>query len=229
MAFYEIAGLRVEMETFGRTLTQARPYLAALQGGVPDIKITCDPQRILELNPGIETLEDGAYLGTGACFARKLLDFSGFQLHASGVLLEGKAYLFSAPSGTGKSTHTQRWCRLFGAAYLNDDKPAVRYVDGCWLAYGTPWSGKEDLSCPVGVPLGGIAYLERGTRNRIVREAPEDAVPLLFSQCVRLLSANKMDAQLALADRLLRQIPFYHLWCRDDDQSAWLSREVMVL
>ncbi len=227
MAQYEIAGLRVELNTFGRTLKQAEPYLAP-EAGAADFKICCNAKQILKWYPHLETLDLAEYMGTGGFFAQELLKHEGFQLHASAVALDGRAYLFSAPSGTGKSTHTQRWCRMFGARYINDDKPALRCVQGQWMVYGTPWSGKHDLSSPEGVPLGAIAFLERGEENRISLERPEDAVPLLFSQCVRSLSADRMERQLALTDRLLGQIPFYHFWSRDDDESALCSKEAMA-
>ena len=176
MKRYVIAGLKVDMEVSGRTERQAVAYLASAEGAA-DITITCDVERILELNPQLGNEEMAEYLGTGALFANALLDFGGSYLHASAVILDGKAYLFSAPSGTGKSTHTEKWCRLFGATYLNDDKPALRLVDDVWMVYGTPWSGKHDLSLPVGVPLGGIAFLRRGQENTIKKLPPEIAIP----------------------------------------------------
>ena len=124
------------------------------------------------------------------------------------MVLDGKAYLFSANSGTGKSTHTEKWCRLFGATYLNDDKPVLRYINGLWMAYGTPWSGKHDLSSPVGVPLGGIAFLERGDENRICPMGANQAVPRLLHQSLWRLSQQQMEAQLTLMDKLVRQIQF---------------------
>ena len=172
MARCLIAGLQVELLAGGRTMKQAQPYLTEANGPA-DMTIRCNPELILENNPAARTLDAAEYMGTGTYFARQLLRFDGFQLHSSAVMLDGKAYLFSAPSGTGKSTHTEKWCRLFGAKLLNDDKPALRCQDGTWMAYGTPWSGKHDLSEPVGVPLGGIAFLKRGEENRIYRMEPQ--------------------------------------------------------
>lgn len=226
MALYRIADLVVELDASGRTLSQAEPY--RITGSEkPDMTIRCDPRQILELNPRVATLDMAEYLSTGALFARKLLRFDGFQLHSSAVLLDGRAYLFTAPSGTGKSTHTEKWCRLFGARLLNDDKPALRYRDGTWLAYGTPWSGKHDLSMPESAPIGGIAYLRRGEENEIRRLEPAEAVPLLLSQCLRRLEAEQMERELSLLDKLLNGIPVWLLTCRNDDQAAFLSKEVM--
>lgn len=227
MKRYEIAGLAVDMEASGRTEMQAEPYRVSAHGPA-DITLTCDARRVLELNPQLETLEIAEYMGAGMIFARHLLKFDGTYLHASAVILDGKAYLFSANSGTGKSTHTEKWCRLFGATYLNDDKPALRLVDGVWMAYGTPWSGKHDLSTPTGVPLGGIAFLKRGEENAIRPMTSAQAVPHILHQSQWKLQMNQMETQLALVDKLLRQVPVWELTCRNDDAAAILSHSVMT-
>ena len=226
MKRYKIAGLQVDMAVSGRTLEQAQPYETE-PVGQPDMTVRCDPQRVLAANPEIRNLDLAEYMGTGTNFAYQMLSFDGFQLHSSAVMLDGKAYLFSAPSGTGKSTHTEKWCRLFGATLLNDDKPVLRRQEGTWMAYGTPWSGKYDLSMPTGVPLGGIAFLLRGKENSIRRMEPGDAVVHLISQAPRYLSAERMEQQLTLLDQLLQQIPVYLLYCKNEDAAAYMSREAM--
>lgn len=228
MERYLIAGLTVDMDVSGRTAVQAKSYLVPADGPA-DITLVCDSRRVLELNPGLRDLEVAEYLGTGRIFAHHLLEYDGTYLHASAVVLKGKAYLFSANSGTGKSTHTEKWCRLFGATYLNDDKPALRLTNGVWMAYGTPWSGKHDLSTPVGVPLGGIAFLKRGEENAIRPMPPAETVPLVMHQSLwRLYEHGQMEKQLTLVDQLVRQIPIWELTCRNDDEAAILSHSVMT-
>ena len=227
MEKYRIAGLTVEMEAFGRTKLQAEPY--RIETDEPaDITITCDAARVLELNPDMGSLDMAYYIGSGIHFAWGLLRYSGTYIHSSAVLLDGKAYLFSADSGTGKSTHTEKWLRLFGATYLNDDKPAVRLENGVWLAYGTPWSGKYDLSSPECAPIGGIAFLKRGDTNAIVPMDPKDAVTHLMPQSIWRLSREMMIKQLELVDHLLRNVPVWELTCQNNDEAAYLSRQVMT-
>lgn len=227
MTRYEIAGLAVDMEATGRTKRQAAAY-AAPASGQPDVVLRCDTDWILRHNPGVHDPEQAEYLGLGTLFARALLDHDGLQLHASAVVLDGKAYLFSAPCGTGKSTHAEKWMRLFGASCLNDDKPALRHVGGVWTAYGTPWSGKHDLSSPAGAALGGIAFLLRGEENRITRITPKEALPCLMSQTVCELSSQKLERMLTLVDDLLRSVPLWQLTCRNDDEAARLSHRAMT-
>ena len=226
MARYQIADLVVEMDISGRTEQQAKPYLTEADGSA-DVILSFDSQRFLEKYPQLGDLDTAQYIGTGALFAADVLKFYGFQFHASAVVLEGKAYLFSAPPGTGKSTHTEKWCRMFGARIINDDKPVLRKADGQWMVYGTPWSGKHDLSSPVRVPLGGIAFLERGDQNAICRLPVKEAVPLMISQCVRFSHKGCMERQLELIDLLLRETPIWRLTCRNEDEAAKVSCEAM--
>jgi len=227
MARYEIAGLQVDMEASGRTQRQAAAY-AAPASGQPDVVLRCDIQWLLRHNPRLSDPELAEYLGLGTLFARELLRHQGFQLHASAVILGGKAYLFSAPCGMGKSTHTEKWVRLLGARFLNDDKPALRRIDGVWTAFGTPWSGKHDLSSPVGVPLGGIAFLQRGDENRIVPISPKQALPWLMSQTVSALPKQKLELLLPLVDDLLRSVPLWQLHCLNNDEAARVSYAAMT-
>lgn len=225
MALYSIADLCVEMDVSGRTRLQALPY--EVGQGTPDITLRYDMDKMLELNPHIQSRDMMEYMATGSLFARKLLNHGGFQLHASSVILKDRAYLFSAPSGTGKSTHTEKWVRLFGARYLNDDKPALRLTENGWVAYGTPWSGKHDLSRPEKAPLGAVAFLRRGQENRIERLTPQAATPYFISQLLREITADQMGCQLDLLNQLLEKVPVYLLTCRNDDEAAYRARNAM--
>lgn len=132
--YYKITGLTVEMESFGRTVTQAEPYLCE-PVEQPDIRICSDWQRLKKI-AGHLSDEDCEYLSSGGSFYNQLLKFDGMLLHSSAVVMDGYAYLFSAPCGTGKSTHTALWRKVFGedrARILNDDKPALRFEDGRFM------------------------------------------------------------------------------------------------
>jgi hypothetical protein len=222
MALYQIADLIVEMELSGRTKVQAEPYLVDTAHSA-DIAISFEHEKILEKIPQLTDFSTAEYIGTGSIFAVEILRFNGFQFHASAVQLDGKAYLFSAPPGTGKSTHTEKWCRLFGAQIINDDKPVLRWVDNRWMVYGTPWSGKHDLSKPVGVPFGGLAVLQRGNENTIRMLSSAEAVPAIISQCLRFAHKGCMVRQLELIDKLLKEMPVWLLTCRNDDEAAIVS------
>lgn len=224
---YLIAGLRVRMDTFGRTLSQAEPYLADTAGEA-DIIIESDPKRLNEQQPHL-SIDDCEYLCTGGSFYRQLLLHSGLMLHSSAVVMDGYAYLFSAPCGTGKSTHTDMWRKAFGDAVimLNDDKPALRQEQGRWYAYGTPWSGKTAQNVNMRIPLGGICVLTRGDINEIEPYAGAAAIFSLLDQTVRPRVANARGELLALLDDLMQTVPVWRLRCTPTTDAALVSHAAM--
>lgn len=216
------------MESFGRTIEQAQPYGAEGNDIIPDLIIHSHWQRIKDKAPHLSD-EGCEYLSTGNSFYRQLVKFDGLMLHASAVMMDGWAYLFSAPCGTGKSTHTRLWLEQFGerAAILNDDKPALRRVDGKWYAYGTPWSGKHDISINTRVPLGGICVLRRGETNLIERYSGPAAVHALLEQTTRARNPEFMGKMLALLDKLLTEVPVWRMECNMDPEAAIMSHKAM--
>ena len=164
---------------------------------------------------------DIEYMWLGAEFYGALIHFDGMMLHSSCVVYDGKAYLFSAPSGTGKSTHTQLWLKRFPDAYiLNDDKPAIRITSNGVYAYGTPFSGKTNLNVNTGVPIGGICILERGTTNKITRISNDEAIFNILNQTVRPFKEDEMDKVLNILEKVLNTIPTYRLSCNMELEAA---------
>ena len=228
--FYRIAGLTVEMDSFGRTVKQAEPY--RIQPPAPEEKaelvIRSDWQSLKREQPGLSD-EDCEYLMTGASFYRQLLAFQGMLLHSSAVVKDGKAYLFTAPCGTGKSTHTRLWLECFSDAYiLNDDKPALRLEDGCFYAYGTPWSGKDDSNTNVRVPLGGICVLRRGAENRISSYGGKQAIHDILEQTIRPKDAGALGKLLDVIESMVLQVPIWKLECNMEPEAAYISYNTMA-
>lgn len=223
-----IADLLVEIDTFGRMLNQAEPYRTTAVPAHYDIEIFSAWRKLKLQCPHLSD-SDCEYLASGASFYRQLLGFDGFMLHSSCVVFEGKAYLFTANPGTGKSTHTGLWLKQFGesAFVLNDDKPALRLIDGVWYAYGTPWSGKHDISVNARIPVAGIACLERGEVNEIEPFSGRDAVLALLRQCNRPKAAEYRIKLLELLDKLITQVPVWKLKCNMDPEAAIVSYEAM--
>ena len=78
--------------------------------------------------------------------------------------------LFTAKSGTGKSTHTRYWLEAFGnrAAIINDDKPFIRLDTPAPMICGAPWSGKHGLDTNLSVPLAGICITSIPTGGQLM-------------------------------------------------------------
>ena len=222
-----IADLLVEIPAAGGMAPRCRDYLTDRKEPA-DIEIRQEEYDLAWWNTDDEDL--ATYIESGLHFYVQLLRFNGMLLHASAVEWNGKAYLFSGPSGMGKSTHTCLWQQHFGnaAQVFNDDKPALRLIDGRWFAYGTPWCGKNGINQNRKVPLGGICFLKRGEKNRIRRLPSAEAVPLIYGQTVYGL--RKAENALRLMDNvdaLVRKIPIFEMECRPDTDAVILSSRTM--
>lgn len=154
----------------------------------------------------------------------------GILLHAATVMVGNKAYAFSAPSGTGKSTHIRLWKEVYGDAVtvLNGDKPIVREKDGALIAYGTPWCGKEGWNSNLSAPLAGLCFIERGEKNTIRKLSPDEALDRVFRQILKPEAAQGVAQTLHLADILIRNIPIYLLSCNISKEAARLSFETLT-
>lgn len=161
--------------------------------------------------------------------AEKMLDYDTVLFHGSVIAVDGEGYLFTAKSGTGKSTHTRLWREYFGsrAVMVNDDKPLLRISGGKVTAYGTPYNGKHRLGSNISVPLKAICILTRAAENRIVPISPEQAYPILLQQIYRPADAVKMQKTLALADDLADSVKFFRLGCNMDISAARTAYEGM--
>ena len=151
------------------------------------------------------------------------------MLHGSTVAVDGQAYLFTAPCGTGKSTHTRLWREVFGdrAVMVNDDKPFLRITSDGVLACGSPWTGKHGLGSNVSFPMKGICILSRGSENRIRLLAPEDAADFLRSQCFVPEDSEQAGRALELLDRLIRTVSLWQMECTKQPEAAITAYQAM--
>ena len=223
---YEIAGLKVQMEPrFHRLTRQSASYISS---GVPVIRVGPGPRD--EANSLMESLsqEEREYICCGAAFSRGILEHGRFFLHASAVVCGGEAYLFSAPSGTGKSTHTALWLDLFPESFiLNDDKPVLQPRKDGVTVWGTPFAGKTDLQVNRGVPLKAICFLKQGSENQIRRLDETEALARMLNNTWRPNTGCGMERLLDLMQMILAQRPMYEMTCTTQLEAAQLSYKVM--
>lgn len=229
---YKIADLSVNMRVDGRTYRQAEKYKIS-DAPFADAKITVDvsADRLADFARRFApcSLELAEYVLSGRDFYKNLLQYNGFMLHASAVVLDGKAYLFSADSGVGKSTHTSLWCECFDNAYIiNDDKPAIRLIDGEFVVYGTPWNGKGERNVNARVPLGGICFLKRGSTNSIRTMNTAEVLGNMMKQTVRFgLNEPEISALLSIWNALLNQYRVFELSCLPDREAVEVAYEAL--
>ena len=223
----KIADLYVKIPPAGGMSPRCVNYLADCDAS-PDIIIK-EEHYNKEKYPDLD-YESLAYMYSGWAFYRQLLSYDGLMFHSSAVELDGVAYLFSGPSGMGKSTHTRLWQQEFPSARIfNDDKPALRYIDGVWYAYGTPWCGKDGININTKVPIGGICFLRQGKENKIRRLPEIEAAAAIISQTLRRFSTSEgLGVMTNLVESLVREIPVFELVNKPEPEAAILSHRAMT-
>ena len=196
------------------------------------VKITVTADDIAQEKLAEPTFPDG--LLESLSLFRKLCHFAlenqdSIIFHSSAIAVDGKAYLFTAPSGTGKSTHTRLWRELLGdrAVMINDDKPIIRYTDGKFYVYGTPWTGKHGLGTNARAEIKAICKIHQAKENSIQKINAGQMLLTIFNQTMRPVEPEKMDKLLNLIDKMLSQVGLYSLGCNISLDSAKLSFETM--
>lgn len=214
-------------------LCEAAPDFAVeiTQADIERERLTAAREAAFEGRPAPDYSD--ALLETTAVYrqiAERLPAYGAWVFHGSAIAVHGEAYLFTAKSGTGKSTHTRFWRQLLGAqaVMLNDDKPILR-VDarGTVWVYGTPWDGKHHLSTNAAAPLCGLAILERGAENEIALIPAAQAWPMLLQQSYRPADPAALRQTMTLLDKLTAAVPLYRLRCNRELDAARLAYETM--
>ena len=151
-----------------------------------------------------------------------IIDKSGFFLHCSCLKYKEEAIIFTAPSGTGKSTHTALWRRHFGdeVTMINDDKPLVREKDGRFIIYGTPWNGKHGIGENTCAPVRAIVFLSQAPENHAAPINPVEAITLLLQQTVLPSDKVHLSKLLDMLGRMVETIPMIRLGCTISDEAV---------
>ena len=230
MPKYKIANLIVEMNPkYDRLKTQSIPYLYETDQE-PHFTISLSDEKIKELQTSYPHLpiEEIEYIFLGQLFYREILKHGGMLLHSSAVVKDGEAYLFSAPSGTGKSTHTSLWLKEFNDAYiLNDDKPAIFFINDATYAAGTPFSGKHDISRNELVPLKGICFIERSEENWIKELDNARSVFEILNQTERIPYKEDMILIINLVEKIIKRTHIFKMGCNISKEAVYTSYNLM--
>lgn len=234
----EIAGVPVEVvckcpenERFLRDYSTEKQPLFTAQPSAEDllhIQESCDQMydaaglpRRQRSDPYLENSAIHALL------AEKLTEHDVILLHGSALCMDGEAVIFTASSGTGKSTHSRLWREMFGDRVwmINDDKPLLKIGEKNVFVFGSPWDGKHHLSRNTSAPLKAIVKLERAEANHIEPIKKEEAFPVLMKQCYVSRNPATTLRTLDLIQRLLGMTDFYNLGCNQEPKAAKVAWE----
>lgn len=231
MPHYKVADITFEYTPMYKFLVDRMEKYKVADDSKLNFRMNIKEQRFMNFSQKYNcSLEIAELLISGEVFYTYLLTQNGIMLHSSAIIYKGGAYLFSADSGTGKSTHTGIWQRVFGediVQILNDDKPAIRIIDGKTFAYGTPWSGKHDISINTSVPLKAIVFLERSENNWIRPATSKEAVNGFMPQTTSKLSNKYINCLFEMLDKVLKIVPIYKMGCNMEDEAAIMAEKAL--
>lgn len=216
--------------------------LSTEQHAAPDIEIDIAIKNILRENDFSQSQEyregkeqylyhDPGYLEYFVVH-RKICEimpfFKTFLIHGSVISFNGLGYMFTAPSGTGKTTRTKIWLKEFpGSFVVNGDKPLIRVNEDVAYAYGTPWCGKENLAKKTKVPLNAIFVLERADdteESNLERMSKAEAYISLLKQAYEPKDIEARKITLKLIEKICTLVKIYRfrsLPSREAIRLAW--------
>ena len=151
-------------------------------------------------------------------------------LHASVTRYEGRANLFFGVSGTGKSTHSRLWHEFVpGSDLMNDDNPVIRWEDGTFRVYGSPWSGKTVCYRNVVAPVNALVRLEQYPENRITRLEPLQAYASVIAAVSTIRWNHEiMSLLVPTVERVAMTVPCFQLKCLPDEEAVQVCKRAIL-
>lgn len=232
MPIYRIADLNIKINhKYKYTYMLCHDYLAENQDIEPDFEVSAI-QEDIEKDKILLPDKHESYLESMSIYrqiARKMLDYNALVMHAAVIETDGKAFAFSAPSGTGKSTHVGLWLKAFKdkARIINGDKPLLRLINDVLYVYGTPWCGKEGININTKVPLSSICFISRAKDNSICQMDKNVAVTKIFTQLLMPETEDQSQKFFDMVNEIFSRVKFYDLKCNMDIEAAYVSYEGM--
>ena len=154
-------------------------------------------------------------------FENPLLYYQAFILHSSFISWQNNGILFTAPSGTGKSTQADLWKKYEDADIYNGDRTIIRKIDGKYYGFGSPYAGSSGIYRNESAPIKAIVVIEQGPDNVIRRLHGREAfLPLFRETLMNTWNKEYMEKVTDLLMDAACQIPVYHLSCRPDQDAV---------
>lgn len=217
MAVYKIADLNIKIECHGDYLKYLlKNYICDYAECDFEVVATdndIQAERIIASGFTDEMYESSAVLRKIS--GKILADYDGILFHGAAIEYKSKAYLFCAPSGTGKTTHIMLWKKALKdeVTILNGDKPFVRMIDDVPIIYGSPWKGKENLGTNSLCKLESIIFINRSEKNYARPLSPDESLfRLLPCTAYPKNSVGKLKT-LEFLENLSAKIKFVDLFC----------------
>lgn len=173
-----------------------------------------------------EAVDNGYYLENFFCLEKILMQFQCMILHSCHIQHGGKSILFSAPSGTGKSTQGELWEKYAGAEVINGDRTAIRKVNNEWKAYGVPFCGTSGIHENKQAPLQGIVVLRQNSENQVCILSGRNAFNVVYSEVtVNNWNIEFVNKAVEWVSELIAEIPVYGFMCTKEKEAVEVLME----
>ena len=161
-------------------------------------------------------------------FERMLLDKGAVILHSSYILYKGRAILFSAPSGTGKSTQADLWEKYAGAVIINGDRSILKKENGVWYVHGLPMCGSSQICMNVSAPLEAVVLLSKLPVNMLSKARPHEAVSRIYRECtVNSWNENCVNRVMDIVIDLISGVRVYTYGCTKEPDAVEVLKKAI--
>lgn len=204
------------------------PSLIVISRDLSDITMYIDPDYTEIDGEPADCVRDGVLAALRSIMIAKLSEKHGLMIHSSSIIWRNKGILFSAPSGTGKSTHAHLWMEYLGTPILDGDANVCRLIDGIPTVYGLPWCGTSNEFRNESVPLEAIVFLQQSDKNSIEKLGYFEALLRLTARSFMTpWNEAMMDRFLNNAQEIAARTDCYLLSCRPDVGAVELVRKCL--
>lgn len=221
MDTFAIGRIPIRLQTrYSYVLEMCEPYLTSEK---PWFTVSASEQELLDEQADTDfSLDYCESICLYRKIALKLIEYDAFVLHAAVIRIGDKGFAFTGKSGAGKSTHTKLWKDYFGekATIINGDKPVIRKIKNQFVAFGTPWCGKEGWQTNDSVPLSSLSFIEQGKANKIHRLNTSEIVGKLFHQVLFPEKKEETLRFMELLNLFVEDIPIYELTCTISNEAV---------
>lgn len=229
MFFLKVCGLNIQVNNIYEEIKNCSlEYM--IEKTKPDIILETTEDEILKevsADPRFgKGYHEGAILFRKMC--REILRYNAFFFHSAVVSYEGKGYVFTGKSGSGKTTHAMLWKEVFSdAVIINGDKPMIRREKDGFFAYGTPWNGKEGLHKNTSVKIEGVFFIEQDDKNSVKKLSHKEVLEKVFSRTNYIREPELNVLLINLLESFVTEVPFYKFSCNLSRDAVYAAYKTM--
>ena len=196
------------------TLLYFKNYISISESRKYDIRMSEERfEECRKLVPADRTDAYTEHKGLGPLTSKKLLEYNCCLYHGVAVRFMEKAWILTAPSGTGKTTQYLNWKELYhdDVEMICGDMPVLEHNNGMIIVHYSPWNGKECIGSHLSAPLGGIIILSQEIKNQIVKTTAEESVFDIINQFIVIPEDEKeIRTVFAMIDCIFKNYPVWH-------------------